>query len=97
MRFLSIFNTKEAILFIFSLLSYGLLVLNEGLYWDDWVEVYSSAETINRMFTDAGLPMRGWVHNALSTPLMYQWVTFFSIFASALLCLKIFVVQLLSK
>jgi hypothetical protein len=51
-------------------LAWGALIVNRGLYWDDWTLVGRTPASVVASFTELGLPWAGYFHAAmLSLPL----------------------------
>ena len=46
-------------------LAWGLLLVNRGLYWDDWTLVGRSTASLVEGFSEIGLPWFGFIHAAL--------------------------------
>lgn len=46
-------------------LAWGLLLVNRGLYWDDWTLVGRSAASLVEGFSELGMPWVGYLHAAI--------------------------------
>ena len=51
-------------------LTWGLLVVNRGLYWDDWTLVGRSTQSLVETFLELGMPWLGFFHAALFSLLL---------------------------
>ena len=71
--------------------AHGLMLLCNGVYWDDWYIVLGSPDTIANLYRHYGLPMFGRYHAALNSLGIagYRLVVFLSYLASALCLLAI--------
>ena len=47
-------------------LAHGLMLLNNGIYWDDWLIVHGTLESITEEYREYGLPFFGYYHHALN-------------------------------
>ncbi|MGA7800316.1 MAG: hypothetical protein WCC36_05855 [Gammaproteobacteria bacterium] len=81
-----------AILFLLSLVTHGLLLLNDGTYWDDWlIKSYLANHdwaSLHQMTSEMGLPLFGyffWGVHALFGPHGYTVVAFALVTAISLL------------
>lgn len=72
---------------------HGLLLLNDGVYWDDWL-ILKAHETgdacsIQEWFTESGVPLVGYIHRCMgsfpNTVFAYKATAFCAVVASALL------------
>ena len=74
-------------------ISYGLSLVNDGIYWDDWCIVDHDRQTLKTMFSMAGFPWIGEYHyllNQLALPVLsYRLIVFFAYFISGLCLLQI--------
>lgn len=74
-------------------ISYGLSLVNEGFYWDDWCLVDHDRQTLKTMFSIAGAPWVGDYHyllNQLPFPVFfYRLTAFLAYFVSGLCLLQI--------
>jgi len=52
-------------LYALFLLSFGLMLLNQGMFWDDWTLLHLDAETRVSIFRQVGAPAVGWLHATL--------------------------------
>lgn len=68
---------------LFVVLSRGLTLVNDGLYWDDWVYSRADDASIWREFVELGGPFGALFHLALDRPLAYQAVKFTAFFLTA--------------
>jgi hypothetical protein len=70
-------------------IAWGALVVNRGLYWDDWTLLGRSPASLLEGFSELGLPWAGYLHAAiLATPapgLIGHLIAFFAYLASTLL------------
>lgn len=76
----SIFNAKVLLVLILYSLSFGLLFLNNGAYWDDWaVFVGKTPEYIKQQFFSAGIFLAPYLYNFINlfnSYLVYRAITF---------------------
>lgn len=74
-------------------ISYGLSLVNDGIYWDDWCLVDHDRQTLKTMFSMAGFPWIGEYHyflNQLALPVLsYRLIVFLAYFISGLCLLQI--------
>lgn len=74
-------------------ISYGLSLINDGIYWDDWCLVDHDRQTLKTMFSMAGAPWVGdyhWLLNQLPFPVVfYRLIAFLAYFVSGLCLLQI--------
>ena len=81
------------VLFCLYLLSFGLIVINPGIYWDDWTLINSNFSEIIEAFKQSGLSFFGHWHTLLlSVPqsiLVYRSFIFLSYFLTGLFLLGI--------
>lgn len=76
-------------LFVLYLLAYGFMLINEGVWWDDWCIYNKNAEGITDAFTGNGafyiapihIFLQGLTNNA---PLVYHYLTFFLYFITSI-------------
>ena len=70
-------------------LAHGLIVLNSGIFWDDWTLYNVEKSLIISHFTDAGFPWTGYLHVFLLSLnngiLFYRLTVLLSFLLSALL------------
>lgn len=67
-------------------LAHGLMLVNEGIYWDDWTIFNVADSDILVSFTQGGYPLLGFMHVLLNEyPLLYRIITFISFLVSSLL------------
>jgi hypothetical protein len=70
-------------------LSFGLILLNKGIYWDDWTIVNMNNEGLIHQFTNSGyLTFKYFLFSLLSfrdIPTIYRLITFFSFLGASLL------------
>ena len=80
---------KYGLVFILYLASYGLNLVNDGIYWDDWTLYGKSKGIILDTFSQSGLPWIGYFHAwMLSLPkpiLAYRLLVFLLYLFSAVL------------
>jgi hypothetical protein len=88
-------NTHAVLLIIFLYtLSYGLMLFNPGIYWDDWTLIHNNRNEIIDTFTQAGSPwsITGHLHAYLihnfSGVEIYRYITFFCYLISGLCVYK---------
>jgi hypothetical protein len=75
----------------------GLLLLNDGIYWDGWPMYMmprdGNREDLLRYFVEAGLPMRAYMHYAIGSfpgiVFGYKLVSFLAIAVSSLVIYRI--------
>jgi hypothetical protein len=84
------------IIFIITLLSHGLLLINDGLYWDGWLSKgyldNGDWESVKQQTFEMGLPVIGylmWALKVLKIHEYYKLTAFLMIFLSATLIYKI--------
>lgn len=78
---------KEIIIIIllFSL-AHGLMLLNDGIYWDDWTTHNVKDGAVSNMFSERGTPLKGFMHNQLKEfPILFHSITFLSFLAAAII------------
>lgn len=82
-------KTEILLVVILYSLAHGLLLVNTGIYWDDWTIVGVDPQTVLEIFTQTRTPWAGYLHSfLLSLPyglLIYRAIVFFSFLFSALL------------
>lgn len=87
------------VIFVFALLSHGVMLLNDGLYWDGWL-VDSWQRTRNwpvmkRFYSEVGMPLLYLLHRLLGPApariFMYRLIAFAStvLSAAAVYCLSV--------
>src|SRR6185436_183875 len=67
-------------------IAHGLMLLNNGAYWDDWLIVHGTLESITEEYREYGLPFFGYYHhllNQIGVP-AYRVLVFLSYLVSAL-------------
>jgi len=81
---------------VMAILSHGLLLLNDGMYWDGWLLDNHLAEDdwaeVNKWATNSGMPAIGyfyWALKLVGIASFYKIVAFIALFVSALLVFKI--------
>ena len=67
-----------------TLVTHGLLLLNDGIYWDDWLWINLPGYTLNlnnvtSVYSQAGFLPTYWIHLWLSNVLGFRWVEFVSL------------------
>lgn len=86
-------NKYFVTLIVLYCISYGLSLVNDGIYWDDWCIVDHDRQTLKTMFSMAGFPWIGEYHyllNQLALPVLsYRLIVFFAYFISGLCLLQI--------
>jgi len=89
-------NWPYLLIGVMALLSHGLLLLNDGMYWDGWLLDNHLAEDdwgeVNKWATDSGMPAIGyfyWGLNLVGLATFYKIIAFIALFVSALLVFKI--------
>ncbi len=67
-------------------LAHGLMLLNTGVYWDDWLIVGGSPAGIAELYRAYGLPLFGYYHHALDSIGIpaYRILVFLSYLAAAI-------------
>jgi len=80
--FLSIISNPLVLIFIFYTLSFGLILLNSGIYWDGWVLFNAKPNIINQLFNELGSFWSHYFHNfifSLPYPIFfYRLIIFLS-------------------
>ena len=71
---------------LFYLLSFWPLLVNNGIYWDDWVLYDQTSQTLARMFSELGSPPAGYLVRALvsAPPVVGKWFVF-AVYLAAML------------
>ena len=70
----------------FVLLARGLMLLNDGIYWDDWIIYKIDSRYVFNHFLQTGIPLKSVINVFLKDhPMVYHFLTFFSLWASAVL------------
>ena len=83
-------HPDTCIIIVLFTLARGLMLFNNGLYWDDWTTYKVDRSFIWQHFREAGIPLKGLIHILLrDCPIAYRWVVFFSFLASAFLLNKV--------
>ena len=86
-------NKYFVVLVVLYCISYGLSLVNDGIYWDDWCLVDHDRQTLKTMFSIAGVPWVGDYHyflNQLPFPVFfYRLIAFLAYFVSGLCLLQI--------
>jgi hypothetical protein len=61
--------TKPDLLFVLGIyvLAHGLMVLNNGVFWDDWLIVGGSPSSVADLYREYGLPLFDYYHTALDS------------------------------
>jgi hypothetical protein len=80
-----------SIIFLFALLSHGIIILNDGLYWDGWIidawQRRKDWKTMKRFYSEVGMPLLYYQHKFMAyLPLRihcYRFLAFISTFISA--------------
>lgn len=74
-------------------LSFGLLLFNQGIFWDDWILYGVDQKSILNTFREAGGPWAGYYHNFLlsfeHSIFLYRAISFFAYLASGIFVYKI--------
>ena len=83
-----IFDKKFLLIVLFYTLSYGLILMNKGIYWDDWTLFNTDKTVIIGTFNYLGIPWLGFVYAAfLALPhaiLIHRIFVFLSFLISVL-------------
>lgn len=80
-----------SIIFLFALFSHGIIILNDGLYWDGWIidawQRRKDWKTMKRFYSEVGMPLLYYQHKFMAyLPLRihcYRFLAFISTFFSA--------------
>jgi hypothetical protein len=77
---------NRVILILFYFLSFWPLLVNNGVYWDDWVLYDQTSQTLARMFSELGSPPAGYLVRALvsAPPVIGKWFVF-AVYLAAML------------
>ena len=70
-------------------IAYGLMLFNDGVYWDGWILFNVDNIVVIETFKQAGSPFTGFLHSFLENPLIYRLIVFLSYYFSGLLFLFI--------
>ena len=81
-------SRERWIVTLFVVLSRGLTLFNEGIYWDDWPNLFNPYVAWEEFF-ELGLWFKALIHFLIDEPLAYQAVKFVSVFLTAHLMLSI--------
>jgi len=76
------------------LLSFGMTLFNDGLFWDDWVIVQSSPEALSSLYSQVGAPLVGWLQSCLLSidsmiPFLYRLLILGSYLLSSVLFFRL--------
>ena len=82
-------SRERTVISLFVVLSRGLTLLNEGIYWDDWPELFDADIVLWKEFLEFGLWFKGLIHLLIDQPLVYQAVKFACFFLTAHVILSI--------
>lgn len=88
-------NPKKDLIYLCVLytLSFGLLLFNQGIFWDDWILYGVDQKAILNTFREAGGPWAGYYHNFLlsfeHSIFLYRAISFFAYLASGIFVYKI--------
>jgi hypothetical protein len=86
------FKKIEGLAYLLFILSNFLILLNPGVYWDDWTLFNMNNEGIMSQFNGNGIWIFGYLHlglkNISESPHLYHWLTF---------CLQFFTLFLLFR
>lgn len=87
---LSLTPSLLGLIFLCSLISYGLMLMNPGLYWDDWVWIFHSNQERIQSSRELGNFWGGYVGNALyalkQSALVMRAMAFLTWLAAACAC-----------
>ena len=85
---IKICRSDIVLIFILYTLSNGLILLNNGIYWDDWVLYNVDKDLIINHFSQTGLPWVGYIHSFLlsfkNSLFLYRSIVFLLYLLSAL-------------
>lgn len=87
------------LILVFVLVNHGLLLLNDGVYWDGWLiytyHLEDKQYLINKMFTEAGAPVALLLHRTMgyfpNIIFGYKLVAFLSLFLVGIFTYRIFI------
>ena len=80
---MTIGRTHLGLLLFVGLLAHGLMLVNDGIYWDDWTVFNVDDRVVLNTFRESGLPLKAIIHVLLKEwPIAYHWTTFLAIIAS---------------
>ena len=80
---MTIGRTHLGLLLFVGLLAHGLMLVNDGIYWDDWTVFNVDDRVVLNTFREQGLPLKAIIHVLLNEwPIAYHWTTFLAIIAS---------------
>lgn len=89
-------NWPYLLIGVMALLSHGLLLLNDGMYWDGWLLDNHLAEgdwgEVNKWASDSGMPAIGyfyWGLQMVGLATFYKIIAFIALFVSALFVFRI--------
>ena len=96
-KLLTRIQTDYLIIFVIMLVGHGLLLLNDGVYWDDWLYydalIHKQPQLLQETFNEIGFPLTGYVHQFLGLfpdfLLAYKIFIFVTLFLTAILIYKI--------
>lgn len=81
------------IIIVLFVIAHGLMLLNGGVYWDDWVLFHVDNQEIMNQFCQMGIPQLGWIHILLHNhPFFYRGLTFVSLLLASVCVYRILLV-----
>lgn len=89
-------NRDIILVFILYSLSHGMILLNQGIYWDDWVLYNVDKKIIIDTFRQAGVPWTGYFHNFMLS-LKYSVFSYHLLVFLAYFMAAVFLYNLLKK
>lgn len=80
------------ILLLFTLMAHGIILLNDGLYWDGWMidswQRHNQWSTMKRFFSEVGMPFQYYLHKIIAfspnRSVVYRLLVLTSTYASPL-------------
>lgn len=80
------YGKELLIIIILFTLARGLMLFNNGVYWDDWTVFNVGDKAVVNTFIERGTPLKGFIHILFNNyPIAYRSISFVSLLASSLL------------
>ncbi|MBF0522471.1 MAG: hypothetical protein HQL24_05375 [Candidatus Omnitrophica bacterium] len=80
------YRRQILIIILLVLLSHGLMLFNDGVYWDDWTTFHVKDSAVWTTYKNAGLPLKAFIHVTFNDfPLLYRLTILISHLGAALI------------
>ena len=86
-------NRDIVLIFVLYTLSHGLILINQGIYWDDWILYNVDGQILIEKFTQAGAAWTGYFHQFMlsltNSFFCYHLLVFLAYFFASVFVYKI--------